>query len=73
MVFIPLWIVMCVSVVLVLYLIILAIILARSSSLVAEHRRGNACVAAGYTATVGFVILFEVRASRSIVADERRV
>jgi hypothetical protein len=59
-VFIPIWIVMCVALVGVVYAIILAIILLRSSDIIPEQRRGSACSAIGYTCMVLPLLVFEI-------------
>ena len=59
-VFIPVWIVMCVALVGVIYAVILAIILLRSSDIVPEQRRGSACSAIGYTCFIIPLLVFEV-------------
>jgi len=59
-VFIPVWIVMCVAMVGVIYAVILAIILVRSSDIIPEQRRGSACSAAGYTCFIIPLLVFEV-------------
>jgi len=60
-VFIPAWIVMCVALVGVIYAVILAIILLRSSDIIPEQRRGSACSAIGYTCFIIPLLVFEVR------------
>ncbi|XP_013421441.1 transmembrane protein 185A [Lingula anatina] len=57
-VFIPLWILMCVAMIGVLYVIILAIILMKSPDIIPEQRRGNACSALGYTFLVIPMLIF---------------
>ncbi|XP_074650323.1 transmembrane protein 185A-like [Tubulanus polymorphus] len=59
-VFIPLWIVMCVALIGVLYAIILAIILIKSPDIIPEQRRGNVFSAVGYTFLVIPLLTFEV-------------
>ncbi len=59
-VFIPMWIVMCVALVGVLYAIILAIILLKSPDIVPEQRHGNVFSAVGYTCLVVPLLVFEV-------------
>jgi hypothetical protein len=52
---------MCVALVGVVYAIILAIILLRSSDIIPEQRRGSACSAIGYSCMVIPLLVFEVR------------
>ena len=59
-VFIPLWIVMCVALIGVLYAIILAIILLKSPDIIPEQKRGNMFSAVGYTCLVVPLLVFEV-------------
>lgn len=59
-VFIPVWIVMCVALVGVIYAIILAIILMMSSDMGPEQRRGNVFSAVGYTCVVAPLLVFEI-------------
>lgn len=59
-VFIPIWIVMCVALVGVIYAIILAIILMMSSDVGPEQRRGNIFSAVGYTCVVVPLLVFEI-------------
>jgi len=59
-VFIPVWIVMCVALVGVIYAVILAVILLRSSDIVPEQRRGSTCSAIGYTCFIIPLLVFEV-------------
>ena len=60
-VFIPVWIVMCVALIGVLYAIILAIILLKSPDIIPEQRRGNVFSAVGYTCLVVPLLVFQVR------------
>lgn len=60
LVFIPLWLVMSVALIGVLYAIILAIILVKSSDIVPEQRRGNLFIAIGYTCMVIPLLVFQV-------------
>jgi len=62
-VLIPVWIVMCVALVGVIYAVILAVILLRSSDIVPEQRRGSACSAVGYTCFIIPLLVFEVQAA----------
>jgi len=62
-VLIPVWIVMCVALVGVIYAVILAVILLRSSDIVPEQRRGSACSAVGYTCFIIPLLVFEVPAA----------
>ena len=60
-VFIPIWIVMCVSMIGVIYAIILAIILlVKSPNIIPEQRRGNLTTAIGYPFLVIPMLIFEV-------------
>ncbi|KAK2147242.1 hypothetical protein LSH36_562g01039 [Paralvinella palmiformis] len=59
-VFIPLWIVMCVALIGVLYAIILAIILLKSPDIIPEQKRGNLFSAVGYTCLVVPMLVFEI-------------
>ncbi|ELU12772.1 hypothetical protein CAPTEDRAFT_221172 [Capitella teleta] len=59
-VFIPLWIVMCVALIGVLYAIILALILLKSPDLIPEQRRGNVFSAVGYTCLVVPLLIFQI-------------
>lgn len=60
-VFIPIWIVMCVSMIGVIYAIILAIILlVKSPNMIPEQRRGNLTTAIGYSFLVVPLLIFEV-------------
>ena len=60
-VFIPIWIVMCVAMIGVLYRIILTIILMKSPDLIPEQRRGNLSSAIGYSFLVIPLLIFEVK------------
>ena len=60
-VFIPVWIVMCIALIGVLYAVVLAIILVRSPDVLSEQRRGNISVAVGYMFFVVPLLIFEVR------------
>jgi len=51
---------MCVALVGVIYAVILAIILLRSSDVIPEQRRGSACSAVGYTCFIIPLLVFEV-------------
>jgi len=51
---------MCVALVGVIYAVILAIILIRSSDIIPEQRRGSSCSAVGYTCFILPVLVFEV-------------
>jgi len=51
---------MCVALVGVIYAVILAIILLRSSDIIPEQRRGSACSAVGYTCFIIPLLVFEV-------------
>jgi len=59
-VFIPIWIVMCVALVGVIYAIILAIILYKSSDIVPAQRQASIITAVGYTVTVISLLVFEI-------------
>ncbi|RUS73949.1 hypothetical protein EGW08_018287 [Elysia chlorotica] len=59
-VFIPVWIVMCIALIGVLYAVVLAIILVRSPDVLSEHRRGNMSVAVGYMFFVVPLLVFEI-------------
>ena len=59
-VFIPIWIVMCISMIGVIYAIILAIILSRSPEIIRDQRRGNLTTAIGYSLLVIPMLIFEV-------------
>ncbi|CAH1777864.1 unnamed protein product [Owenia fusiformis] len=59
-VLIPLWIVMCVALIAVLYAIILAMILLKSNDIVPEQRRGNVCSAVGYTCLAIPMLIFQI-------------
>ena len=61
MVFVPLWILLCVSLVGVLYSIIFAGILFRAPSINAEQRRNSINSAINYTILVIPVLIFQVR------------
>ncbi|XP_012945248.2 transmembrane protein 185A [Aplysia californica] len=60
-VFIPVWIVMCVAMIFVLYSVGLAIILLRSPDILSEQRRENVSTAIGYVFFVVPLLVFEVR------------
>jgi len=51
---------MCIALVGVIYAVILAIILVRSSDIIPEQRRGSACSAVGYTCFIIPLLVFEV-------------
>ena len=59
-VFIPIWIVMCVALIGVLYAVVLAIILLKSPDIIPEQRRGNVSSAVGYSFLVVPLLVFEV-------------
>ncbi|KAK7093484.1 transmembrane protein 185A-like [Littorina saxatilis] len=59
-VFIPIWIVMCVALIGVLYAIVLAIILLKSPDIIPEQRRGNVSSAIGYSFLVVPLLVFEI-------------
>lgn len=59
-VFIPVWIVMCVALIGVLYAVILAIILLKSPDIIPEQRRGNVFSAVGYTCFVVPLLVFQI-------------
>ena len=59
-VFIPIWIVMCLSMTGVIYAIILAILLSRSPEIIREQHRGNLTTAVGYSLLVIPMLVFEV-------------
>ncbi|XP_076451865.1 transmembrane protein 185A-like [Babylonia areolata] len=59
-VFIPIWIVMCVALIGVLYAIVLAIILLKSPDIIPEQRRGNVSSAIGYSFLVIPLLVFEI-------------
>ena len=59
-VFIPMWIVMCVALIGVLYAITLAIVLMKSPDIIPEQRRGNIYSAVGYTCLVVPILTFLV-------------
>uniref|UniRef100_A0A914XAS8 Transmembrane protein 185A n=1 Tax=Plectus sambesii TaxID=2011161 RepID=A0A914XAS8_9BILA len=59
-VFIPLWILICLSLIGVLYAIILAVLLIRSIELLPEHRRQHVYSAVGYTFLVVPILIFLV-------------
>ena len=68
-VFIPIWIVMCVSMIGVIYAIILAIILlVKSPNMIPEQRRGNLTTAIGYTFLVIPMLIFEVSILLKVLA-----
>ncbi|WAR14308.1 T185B-like protein [Mya arenaria] len=58
-VFIPIWIVMCISMIGVIYAIILAILLSRSPEIIRDQRRGNLTMAIGYSLLVIPMLIFE--------------
>ncbi|XP_064608288.1 transmembrane protein 185B-like [Liolophura sinensis] len=70
-VFIPIWIVMCVALIGVLYAIILAIILMKSPDIVPEQRRGNLSTAVGYTFLVLPLLVFEILLSNRLDGDQQ--
>ncbi|XP_050412606.1 transmembrane protein 185A isoform X1 [Patella vulgata] len=59
-VFIPIWIVMCVTLIGLLYAIVLAIILLKSPDIIPEQRRGNVSTAVGYFFLVVPLLVFEI-------------
>jgi len=59
-VFIPVWILMCVAVIFVLYSVGLAIILLRSPDILSEQRRENISTAFGYVFFVVPLLIFEI-------------
>ncbi|CAL1545989.1 unnamed protein product [Lymnaea stagnalis] len=59
-VFIPIWIIMCVAMIGVLYAVALAIILLRSPDILSEQRRGNVSTAIGYSFLVIPLLVFEI-------------
>ncbi|XP_064636803.1 transmembrane protein 185B-like isoform X2 [Lineus longissimus] len=69
LVFIPLWIVMCVALIGVLYAIILAIILIKSPDIIPEQRRGNVYTAVGYTFLVVPLLIFVVLLANRLDGD----
>ncbi|KAL5013874.1 hypothetical protein ScPMuIL_008144 [Solemya velum] len=68
-VFIPIWIVMCVAMILVLYAIILAIILLKSPDIIPEQRRGNLSSAVGYSFLVIPLLIFEILLANRLDGD----
>lgn len=59
-VFIPIWIVLSIALIGVLYAIILAIILIKSPDIIPDERRGNVFAAVGYTFMVLPLLVFMV-------------
>ncbi|XP_041378408.1 transmembrane protein 185A-like [Gigantopelta aegis] len=59
-VFIPVWIVMCMSLIGVLYLIVLAVIFLKSPDMIPEQRRNNVSNAIGYSCLVIPLLVFEI-------------
>lgn len=68
-VFIPIWIVMCVSMIGVIYAIILAIILSRSPEIIRDQRRGNMTTAIGYSLLVIPMLIFEILLANRLDGD----
>lgn len=68
-VFIPIWIVMCVSMIGVIYAIILAIILSRSPEIIRDQRRGNLTSAIGYSLLVIPMLIFEILLANRLDED----
>ncbi|ESO88851.1 hypothetical protein LOTGIDRAFT_219002 [Lottia gigantea] len=59
-VFIPIWIVMCVTLIGLLYAIVLAIILLKSPDIIPDQRRGNISTAIGYFFLLVPLLVFEI-------------
>ncbi|GFO08241.1 hypothetical protein PoB_003474600 [Plakobranchus ocellatus] len=59
-VLIPVWVVMCIALIAVLYAVVLAIILVRSPDVLSEQRRGNVSTAMGYMFFVVPLLVFEI-------------
>lgn len=59
-IFVPLWILICLSLIGVLYAIVLAVLLIRSIDLLPEHRRQHVYTAIGYTFLVVPILIFLV-------------
>ncbi|XP_046362075.1 transmembrane protein 185A-like [Haliotis cracherodii] len=59
-VFIPIWVVMCVALIGVLYAVVLAVILLKSPDIIPEQRRGNISSAIGYSFLVIPLLVFEI-------------
>ncbi|KAL3862044.1 hypothetical protein ACJMK2_008041 [Sinanodonta woodiana] len=70
-VFIPIWIVMCISMIGVVYAIILAIIMIRSPDIIPEQRRGNLSTAIGYSMLVIPLLIFEVLLANRLDGDNQ--
>ncbi|KAK3592588.1 hypothetical protein CHS0354_001756 [Potamilus streckersoni] len=70
-VFIPIWIVMCISMIGVVYAIILAIIMIRSPDIIPEQRRGNLSTAIGYSLLVIPLLIFEVLLANRLDGDNQ--
>lgn len=68
-VFIPIWIVMCVSMIGVIYVFILAIILSRSPDIIRDQRRGNVTTAIGYSLLVIPLLVFEILLANRLDGD----
>ncbi|XP_052759667.1 transmembrane protein 185B-like [Mya arenaria] len=68
-VFIPIWIVMCISMIGVIYAIILAILLSRSPEIIRDQRRGNLTMAIGYSLLVIPMLIFEVLLANRLDGD----
>ncbi|ESO09891.1 hypothetical protein HELRODRAFT_156363 [Helobdella robusta] len=59
-IFIPIWILLCIALICVFYVIILTLILLRSSDVMAEQKRNNTISAVGYTFIVTPLLVFNV-------------
>ncbi|KAL4221162.1 hypothetical protein ACF0H5_019421 [Mactra antiquata] len=68
-VFIPIWILMCISMIGVIYAIILAIILSRSPEIIRDQRRGNLTTAIGYSLLVIPMLIFEILLANRLDED----
>lgn len=68
-VFIPIWIVMCISLIGVIYAIILAILLSRSPEIIRDQRRGNLTTAIGYSLLVIPMLIFEILLANRLDED----